>query len=290
MSGQEFINEAGRLVQITMYLSRILPGFFSVSVVFVDFQGILTGSGVHWGTADADSTTTPQNRRAEIACHHFDDLAVASMSIHTGSSRFVFAPITWEPEVLSKLETHHLVGWSPKTASRTRFGTRMKQFLDAQSGTEVLVLHGRSILDLEGFCAQLERLLPAEQLARSIDGASGVASILRADSGAYGAPVRQRYFLWHDADLLMRSDPRLFDQIVEVMAGVSAELEYISDSGILQRCVYLGGRSLAERARDPESRFHRWEPDGPGVPFWSLVSGEDRPSTAICSIDTLMHD
>lgn len=214
------------------------------------------------------------------------------MSIHFGSSRFVFAPISWEPEVLAKLETHHIVGWSGNSALRTRFGARMKQFLDAQPGTEVLVLHGRGILDLEGFCGQLERLIPTEHLARSIDGANGVASILRSDAGfGAGEPIRQRFFLWHDADVLLRNDPLLFDDLVEVMAGVSAELEFAGDGGLLlQRCVYLGGRMLAEHARDPGSRFHAWEPDGPGVPFWSLVSGEDRPSTALCSIDTLMQD
>ena len=212
------------------------------------------------------------------------------MSIHFGSSRFVFAPITWEPDVLSKLDTHHIVGWSPTTAQRTRFGARMKQFLDAQPGSEVLVLHGRGIHDLEGFCGQLERLIPTERLARSVDGASGIASILRVAGGALGTPIRQRYFLWHDADVLMRQDPKLFSQLVEVIAGVSAELEFGRDSGLLQLCMYLGGRALAEHARDPGSRFHRWEEDGPGVPFWSLVSGEDHPSTALCSIDTLMRD
>lgn len=217
-------------------------------------------------------------------------LQVLFMTIHFGSSRFVFAPITWEPEVLSKLDTHHLVAWSPATTQRTRFGTRMKQFLDAQTGSEVLVLHGRGIHDLEGFCAQLERLIPADHLARTVDGASGVAAILRLSGCAFASPIRQRYILWHDADVLMRQDPFLFDELVEVIAGVSAELEFGREGGPLQRCLYLGGRALAERARDPQSRFHRWEEDGPGVPFWSLVSGEERPCTALCSIDTLLRE
>jgi hypothetical protein len=212
------------------------------------------------------------------------------MSIHFGSSRFVFAPISWEPELLTKLESHHVVAWSPDSELRTRFGVRLKQYLDAQSGTEVLVLHGRGITDLEGFCAQLERLIPVRRLARTIDGVDGVAVNLRQDCGGIiGSPIRQRFFLWHDADVLLRSNPGLFSQIVEVIAGVSAELEYSSDGGMLvQRCLYFGGRALAEYARDPQSRFRSWEQDGPGVPFWSLVSGLDAPSTTLCSIDALM--
>jgi hypothetical protein len=214
------------------------------------------------------------------------------MSIHFGSSRFVFAPIQWEPELLTKLESHHVVAWSGDSSKRTRFGVQMKQFLDAQGGTEVLVLHGRGILDIEGFCSQLERLIPAERLARTVDGAHGVASILRHDGGGMiGSPVRQRFFVWHDADVLLRSDPELFGQVAEVLAGVSAELEFGSDRGmLLQRCIYIGGRALAEYAREPMSRFQAWEEDGPGVPFWSLVSGVDRPATTLCSIDALLKD
>jgi hypothetical protein len=214
------------------------------------------------------------------------------MSIHFGSSRFTFAPISWEPELLTKLESHHLVAWSPDSGKRARFGVRLKQYLDAQSATEVLVLHGRGILDLEGFCAQLERLIHTEKLARTIDGAHGVASALRQDAGGIiGSPIRQRFFLWHDADVLLRRDPVLFSQLVEVIAGVSAELEFGSEGGMLtQRCLYFGGRSLAEHARDKTSRFQSWETDGPGVPFWSLVSGVDAPSTILCSIDALMND
>lgn len=246
---------------------------------------------MYWG----DATLTPpppQMFRAEAEPNHRVIWQGGCMSIHFGSSRFVFAPISWEPELLTKLESHHIVAWSPDSSQRTRFGVRMKQFLDAQPGTEVLVLHGRGILDLEGFCAQLERLIPTERLARTVDGAEGVASILRQDgAGVLATPIRQRYFLWHDADVLLRNNPALFAQLAEVIAGVSAELEFSADGSMLiQRCLYFGGRSLAEYAREPDSRFQSWEEDGPGVPFWSLVSGIDRPSTMLCSIDALMAE
>jgi len=213
------------------------------------------------------------------------------MSIHFGTTGFVFERGTWQPEVLAKLESHHVAAWSPDSALRTRFGASLQQFLVAQSGTEVCVLHGRSILDLEGLCAQLERLIPVDRLARTVDGPNGLAAILRTRSEMPGRmPTRQRYFLWHDADVLIRHDPTLFGDIAEVIAGVSAELEYAGEAALMiQRCVYIGGVRLAEVARDGDSMLNRWADDGPGVPFWSLVTGEEAPVTALCSIDSLIE-
>ncbi len=213
------------------------------------------------------------------------------MSIHFGTTGFVFERGTWQPEVLVKLESHHIAAYSPDTGSRSRFGASLQQFLVAQAGTEVCVLHGRSILDLEGLCAQLERLIPVDRLARTVDGPNGLASILRTRGGSHArVPTRQRYILWHDADVLIRHNPELFGRVAELIAGVSAELEYTGDGSLLiQRCVYIGGSRLAEMARDPESMLNQWDDDGPGVPFWSLVSGEDAPMTALCSIDSLLE-
>ena len=213
------------------------------------------------------------------------------MSIHFGTSRFVFERGTWQPEVLAKLESHHIAAWSGDTGARSRFGASLQQFLVSQAGTEVCVLHGRSILDLEGLCAQLERLIPVDRLARTVDGPNGLASILRSRTIGQGrVPMRQRFFLWHDADVLIRHNPTLFGEVAEVFAGVSAEMEYAGDGALMiQRCVYMGGHRLAEVARDPDSMFNRWADDGPGVPFWSLVSGEECPMTTLCSIDSLIE-
>ncbi len=213
------------------------------------------------------------------------------MSIHFGTTGFVFEPSTWQPEVLVKLESHHIAAWSADSGQRTRFGVSLGQFLGAQTGIEVCVLHGRSILDLEGLCAQLERLIPVETLARTVDGPKGLASILRSRSGGHSSiPMRQRYLLWHDADVLLRHDPELFGQVAEVIAGVSAELEYAGDGAlVIQRCVYIGGHRLAQAALDADSMLNRWADDGPGVPFWSLVTGEEAPMTALCSIDSLIE-
>ncbi len=212
------------------------------------------------------------------------------MSTQFRTTGFVFEPSTWQPEMLVRLETHHVAAWSTDSALRTRFGVSLGQFLGAQTGTEVCVLHGRSIFDLEGLCAQLERLIPTETLARTVDGPKGLASILRSYGGGHPrTSIRQRFFLWHDADVLLRHNPELFGQVAEVIAGVSAELEYTCNGALMiQRCIYIGGHRLAQMARDANSMLNRWADDGPGVPFWSLVTGEESPMTTLCSIDSLI--
>ncbi len=218
------------------------------------------------------------------------DPRCAGMSIHFGTSSFVFEPSTWQPEVLAKLESHHIAACSGSVNARTRFGASLQQFLVAQPSTQVCVLHGRHILNIEDFCAQLERLILVDNLARSVDGTQGLASVFRSKAESHTrVPIRHRFFLWHDADVLLRQNPELFGEIAELIAGVSAELEYASHGSLLiQRCVYMGGDRLAAYARDPQSMLNQWGQDGPGVPFWSLVTGEDRPSTSLCSIDSLM--
>lgn len=101
-----------------------------------------------------------------------------------------------------------------------------------------------------------------------------------------------RVFVWHDADLLVRRDRALFQDIVEVMAGVSAEMEYADDGAVLvQRCVYVGSSALEREARRVDSRLNSWSPVTDGeIPFWGLVSGQASPRTTLCAIDRLLAD
>ncbi len=215
----------------------------------------------------------------------------APMPYPLGQSGFTFEPSTWQPEVLAKMDTHHIVGIADDPRERTRFASTLHRFLSTQPNTEVCILHGRSIFDIEGLCAQLECLIPSDTpLTRTIDGPGGVASFLRKHPIISGhPPIRRRYFIYHDADILARANPDLFGQIAEVFAGVAGELEFaMGESTLLQRCLYLGGNALENEARSPESRLHTWSSDGPGIPFWSLVTGLDQPPTTLCSIETLI--
>jgi hypothetical protein len=211
------------------------------------------------------------------------------MRLSLAPTGLCFEPCTWQPEVCRKLESHHLVAWSRDTRSRTRFAASLQSHLHTQPGTEVCVLHGRAILDLESFCAQLERQIPGDDLARTVDGARGVVEALRQRTFIPGRPhARQRFILWHDADVLSRARPGLFADLVEAITGVSAELEFAGEAGVfIQRCVFLGSERLRHEARAEGSPFRVWRDDD-GVPFWSLVTGVAAPPVSVCSIDALM--
>lgn len=214
------------------------------------------------------------------------------MSAVTGISGYVFEPVSWHAEVRARLEDRHLVAWSDDQALRMRFAVGLQRYLATQPLTGVCVLHGRAISTIGDLCDQLERLIPASRLARTIDGPHGVASLLRSRTSLMGHGMeRARIFVWHDADLLVRRDRALFNDVVEVIAGVSAELEYSDEGSVLvQRGVYVGGSRLEEEARRTDSRLNSWTSDGSGIPFWGLVSGLNAPRTALCRVDHLLED
>ena len=213
------------------------------------------------------------------------------MSAMTGMSGYVFEPVSWHAEVRARLDDRHMVAWSDDPALRVRFAVGLQNFLATQSMTSVCVLHGRAISTIGDLCDQLERLVPVTKLSRTIDGPNGVASLLRSRVSVMGhGAERVRIFVWHDSDLLLRRDPVLFNEVVEVIAGVSAELEYSDEGSVLvQRGVYMGGSRLADEARRVESRLNSWSDDGSGLPFWGLVSGLGSPRTALCRVDQLLE-
>ena len=215
------------------------------------------------------------------------------MSAVPGHLGFVFEPITWQPEVLARLEDRHLVAWGDDVTVRSRFAASFQQYLSGMADTQVCVIHGRAICTLEDLCEQLERLIPVERLSRSVDGPWGVSSLLRQRCAVPGRRrERMRVFVWHDADLLIRRDRALFQDIAEVMAGVSAEMEYADDGAVLvQRCVYVGSGAIEREARRVDSRLNSWGPATDGeLPFWELVSGQATPKTTLCAIDQLLAD
>lgn len=203
------------------------------------------------------------------------------------------APSAWEAEVVRLTDDRHLAAWSDDGEERVSFAGRLGAFLQGISDAEVIRLFGGTITGLDSLCHQLERSIPgAGPMRRRISGPSGVASRLRHRTSFLGRPpVRSRYIIWHDVDVLIESDRSLFGAVADSIAGVAAESEYASDDLLLlTRAVYVGGRSLAEYAGDSACQLRSWLSDGAAEPFWRVVTGIDRPPVMSAPIGVLVQD
>lgn len=172
---------------------------------------------------------------------------------------------------------------------RLQFAASLAQFLGAQRDTDVCTLYGRFITDLESLCHQLERAVPGPLLSRRVDGLDGVTSLLRYRPSFPGRRATKfRYYVWNDADVLLRADRELFGRMLDALAGVAAEAEYVSDDLLLiHRTVLVGGSALAEYQQNEAGQCQRWYSDDSGEPFWQVVTGIERPAWLACAIDTL---
>lgn len=195
----------------------------------------------------------------------------------------------WQADVVQLLDEAHMVAWSESPARRTQFAVSLGQFLSRQRDTEVCVFYGKFITDLESFCYQLERAIPGPLLDRRLHGPRGAVSLLRSRASFHGRPeTRYRYYIWHDADVLLGRDHSLFGQIVDAISGVAAEAEYVSDDLLLiHRAVYVGSTMLDVYADDGRGQFKRWFNDGLGEPFWRVVTNVRHPPFLKYGIDLL---
>lgn len=199
----------------------------------------------------------------------------------------------WPTEVAQLLEEHHLVAWSHTQPERDRFGATLAEYLGSLAETEVCVLHGRLIGDLVSLHEQLARCavppdMPADAPA-SIDGPHGLLALLRRRWGdGAGASIKRRYYIWNDADAMLRRDPAMFGRVVDAMTGVAAEAEYASEDLLLiHRAVFIGGPALDVYAEDPRGQFRSWLREEGERPFWEVVSGLKRPSVLPYHIATV---
>ncbi|MGE0302624.1 MAG: hypothetical protein AB7K52_09070 [Phycisphaerales bacterium] len=190
----------------------------------------------------------------------------------------------WLSRAAQALDEHHLVAWSRNLSTRERFGLEMAWFLQRLPQAQTCVINGAIVRDLDSLCRQLERALPrGEPMARSIDGRGGVIDRLRSRSSE--APIRgeadvarHRYYVWRDAEVLLRSDPSLFERVVDAITGVAAEAEFASEDRLLiHRAVFIGGPGLDVHAEREDGPFQRWHSDRNERPLWSVVSGLAAP-------------
>lgn len=211
------------------------------------------------------------------------------MSILARHSESPFRAVDWEPEVAALLDERHLAAWSSVARRRVHFAACLSQFLGAQPDTEICPIFGRFITDLDSFCHQVERLIPGIPVQRRIDGPDGLTALLRSRHTWRFRPASKfRYFVWNDADVLIRHDHRLFGRLADAMMGVAAECEFASDDLLLiQRAVFVGGPMLDLYAQGPQGQLRSWYQDDLGEPFWRVVTGMDAPPVQRYQIDLL---
>lgn len=193
----------------------------------------------------------------------------------------------WTTDSCHALEEHHLAAWTRNMATAERYALHLGRFLRGISDTEAWMLAGAVIRDLGGFCNQLERALPRGMKVRhTVDGRGGVVERLRERyDEPDGVAAKRRYYLWREADVLLRHDAALFGELVDALTGVAAEAEYAGEDMLLiHRAVFIGGPALDLYHEDPRGQFRRWLADSPGQPLWRVISGLRRPPVAVYEI------
>ncbi len=199
------------------------------------------------------------------------------------------------------LDEHHLVAWTRKAASAERFGIDLGAFLKNFGDTQVCSIAGWLVRDLDSFCKQLEIGLARSAgveawptISRRIFGRGGVVTHLR-QRGIHGEDVhhvasKRRYYLWRDADALLRTDERLFSELVDALTGVAAESEYSSEDLLfIQRTAFIGGPALNTYADMPQGQFRTWLEDSSEdrrshAPLWSISTQGAAPRFARLSV------
>ncbi|MGQ0628473.1 MAG: hypothetical protein ACT4PL_10295 [Phycisphaerales bacterium] len=182
------------------------------------------------------------------------------------------------------LDEHHVVAWTRNLALRERFGLEMAWFLGRMPQTQMVSIAGSTVRDLPGFCEQLQGALQSERaVAHSIDGPGGVVEHLRAqplEAASRGDAdiVKRRFYVWRDADVLLRFNAGAFGAIVDALCGIAAEAEYASEDRLLiHRVLFVGGPALDVYAEDPCGQFRSWLSENGQQPLWRTISGLTAP-------------
>ncbi|MBX3404778.1 MAG: hypothetical protein KF699_15315 [Phycisphaeraceae bacterium] len=185
----------------------------------------------------------------------------------------------WRLDAAQLLEEHHLVAWSPQPENRRLFAWELAEHLARFEDTQVCMIRGEEVRDLASLRDELRAVLDVGQIAARMEGPGGIIDGLSRRASATGEPaLKRRFFIWSDADVLLRTDHRLFGRVVDAIAGVAAESEYASEDMLfLQRAVFVGSSVLDVYAEDPRGQFRSWWAEDGEDPFWSVVTGRSRP-------------
>lgn len=190
----------------------------------------------------------------------------------------------WLLDLGQLLEEKHVVAWSRSAGDRNLFASQIAAHFVSNRENHVIQFHGSKMTDRYTFCAQLGRALGRRNIRSAIDGEGGVVESLR--DSLESASCKRRYFIWHDAHVMLHEDPRLFSRLVDALAGVCALSEYASeDRLVIQRLVFVGAPSLDVYAEDPRGQFRRWLSEKGEKPLWQCVTALARPPFLQYAID-----
>lgn len=166
------------------------------------------------------------------------------------------------------LDEAHMIIWGADSSQRQHALTLCREMLSAIPETQTVELNGASMIDIKSARAALAASLPGpieREPGPSFDGPSGVLARLREPPPPIGgAHIKRRYYLWHDADVLLTSSPASFSVMIDAIAGVAAESEYASDDLLLiQRLVLIGSPDLATCYADEHGPLRSWRHTSP---------------------------
>jgi hypothetical protein len=182
-------------------------------------------------------------------------------------------------DVVSLADESHVVMWSRGLQARESAANRAYAQLHAVGDSQVVSLPGAVIHDLKQLRDQVNRALPDDdgrRLGPSLDGPAGLLARLAhlPRTGADGHHIKFRYYLWRDADVLLKHSPPAFSMMVDAVAGVAAEAEFASDDLLLiQRLILVGGPELHRCYHDPHGPLRAWRPGSP----WKVKTGQPEP-------------
>lgn len=194
---------------------------------------------------------------------------------------------TWPADIAQLLDDHHLVVLSDKPDARSRFCQVFCDYLLSLIDTCVVTIDGARVTDMRKFCDQIRRHLPRGRAVES--SIQGVVDVLRQWPNA----PKRMYFLWHDADVALDADVKLFSRLVNALCSVAVEHEHINPHRlILQRSVFVGNSKLGAYVEDQRGQFSRWLVDNETLcgdeeesMFWEAQSCIDRPPVLTYRID-----
>ena len=195
------------------------------------------------------------------------------------------APMPEVERALAELDERHVVVVARSAAQRAEAASQLAHHIGDLPETQLVQIDGARVEDLRGLRAELDRELPdpaGRALKPSFDGPGGVLARLREPPRAVeGHHIKRRFYLWRDADVLLKASPSSFSVCIDAIAGVAAEAEYASDDLLLiHRLVLVGGPGLARCHADARGPLRAWRP----ASTWPRVTGIDGPNFLLLGV------